>query len=86
MKGNEVKNKGFTLIELMIVFTIMGILAAITVPAYKAHRNRVQTTYSEPITLEDDSVRTVPASECIEGYKFYNGLQIKDTAGNGISC
>ncbi len=44
MRGN---NKGFTLIELMIVIAIIGILAAIAIPNFIAYRNKAFCSATE---------------------------------------
>ena len=69
--------KGFTLIELMIVIAIIGILAAIAIPAYQDYTIRAQA--SEGLTLAS-SVRVA-----IGDYYAQNGTWPTGMTGGGTA-
>jgi type IV pilus assembly protein PilA len=69
--------KGFTLIELMIVVAIIGILAAVAIPAYQDYT--VRARMAEPINFAA-AMRT-GVSECAISR---NGLGDCDAANSGI--
>ncbi len=57
---NKMVQKGFTLIELMIVVAIIGILAAIAIPAYQDYTIRAQVSEAMSLT---SGVRTAVSEQ-----------------------
>ena len=71
--------KGFTLIELMIVVAIIGILAAIAIPAYQDYTIRAKVT--EGLNLADAAKTSV--AESFQSGGLTPGLSAAATAWNG---
>lgn len=69
--------KGFTLIELMIVVAIIGILAAVALPAYQSYTMKAK--YSEVISVADGYKTAVGV--CVQ---TLGGLMGCDIGKNGI--
>jgi len=73
----NMKQGGFTLIELMIVVAIIGVLAAIAVPQYQNYVGRAQV--SEAISL------AASAKTAVSEYYITNGSWPEDNAQAGVS-
>lgn len=72
------KQSGFTLIELMIVVAIIGILAAVALPAYQNYTNRA--TFTELV------LATTPVKTALELTSQTQGVLVTglSSASNGI--
>jgi type IV pilus assembly protein PilA len=77
MKMNQKAQQGFTLIELMIVIAIVGILAAIALPAYQDYI--VRAKMSEPLAALAEGKTTVAE------YVAANGNFPSDSAAFGLN-
>ncbi|HFA8869120.1 TPA: pilin, partial [Neisseria gonorrhoeae] len=69
--------KGFTLIELMIVIAIVGILAAVALPAYQDYTARAQV--SEAILLAEGQ------KSAVTEYYLNNGKWPEDNGNAGVA-
>ncbi|HGL9445611.1 TPA: pilin, partial [Neisseria gonorrhoeae] len=69
--------KGFTLIELMIVIAIVGILAAVALPAYQDYTARAQV--SEAILLAEGQ------KSAVTEYYLNNGEWPENNASAGVA-
>ena len=83
--------KGFTLIELMIVIAIVGILAAIALPAYNNYVAKSQVTeavslassFKTPVGLYVTNEGDCPVNEK-EGFKGLSGSSSDTTAADNL--
>ncbi|HFC4570442.1 TPA: pilin, partial [Neisseria gonorrhoeae] len=69
--------KGFTLIELMIVIAIVGILAAVALPAYQDYTARAQV--SEAILLAEGQ------KSAVTEYYLNNGIWPENNTSAGVA-
>ncbi len=71
--------KGFTLIELMIVVAIIGILAAVAIPAYSDYTKKAKATE----LVQGTAALKTAVEICVNDQGFGNGDTVANCGGGG---
>ena len=79
---NKTNQKGFTIVELLIVIVVIGILAAITIVAYNGIQNRAKTSAGQ--SLANNIVKKVEAYNSINSTYPTTKTQIQGTSESKI--
>lgn len=71
------RQRGFTLIEIMITVAIVGIVAAIALPSYRSYVDRARRA--------DARAQLMQAAQFMQRFYTANDQYVNDRAGNNIS-
>ena len=85
-KGRNLLEKGFTLVELMIVIVIVGILSAVALPSFLGQTNKAKAT---ECNTKIGAILSTVAAEHLQNEADATALltsQINDANTNSVNC